>query len=91
MFGTLAYCSPEILLGLQHNMKTDVWSLGVVIYELLSGKFPFVGDERGATKKNITTATLNLNTVRWSSISSEAIDLIKKMLSLDEDSRISAS
>ena len=91
MFGTLAYCSPEILLGLQHNLKTDVWSLGVVIYELLSGKFPFVGEEKGATKKNIATATLNLNTVRWSSISSEAIDLIKKMLNLDEDSRISAS
>jgi hypothetical protein len=50
-----------------------------------------VGEEKGATKKNITTATLNLNTVRWSSISSEAIDLIKKMLNMDEDSRISAS
>jgi serine/threonine protein kinase len=57
---------------------------------LLSGKFPFVGDERGATKKNITTATLNLDTVRWFSISKEAKDLIKKMLNLDEDSRISA-
>jgi serine/threonine protein kinase len=49
-----------------------------------------VGDERGATKKNITTATLNLDTVRWFSISKEAKDLIKKMLNLDEDSRISA-
>jgi serine/threonine protein kinase len=57
---------------------------------LLSGKFPFVGDEKGATKKNITTATLNLDTVRWFSISTEAKDLIKKMLNLDEDSRISA-
>jgi serine/threonine protein kinase len=57
---------------------------------LLSGKFPFVGDEKGATKKNITTATLNLDTIRWFSISTEAKDLIKKMLNLDEDSRISA-
>jgi serine/threonine protein kinase len=49
-----------------------------------------VGDEKGATKKNITTATLNLDTVRWFSISTEAKDLIKKMLNLDEDYRISA-
>ena len=90
MVGTLAYCSPEILLGLQHSMKTDVWSLGVVIYELLSGKFPFMSDEKGATKKNITRGAINLNTMRWSSISPEAKDLMKKMLNPDEESRISA-
>ena len=85
MFGTLAYCSPEILLGLQHNLKTDVWSLGVVIYELMSGKFPFVGEEKAGTKKNIIDGVLNLNTNRWSSISSLAKDLIKRMLTVDEE------
>ncbi len=42
--GTPVYMAPEIWAGENYNSKVDVWSLGVVMYYLLSGSHPFAGD-----------------------------------------------
>ena len=42
--GTPIYMAPEIWMGLPYDEKVDIWSLGVVMYYLLSGHHPFEGD-----------------------------------------------
>ena len=41
--GTHVYCSPEMLSGGEYDYGTDIWSLGVVLYIMVTGEMPYVG------------------------------------------------
>lgn len=42
--GTPAYVAPEVLIGNGHSYEVDVWSLGVLLMEIVSGQTPFTGE-----------------------------------------------
>src|SRR2546429_4108416 len=52
--GTLAYVAPELLQGKSPDVRTDIWSLGVLLYEMAAGALPF----QGRTGFELTTAIL---------------------------------
>eukprot|EP00746_Dinoflagellata_sp_MGD_P011083 gnl/MRDRNA2_/MRDRNA2_123128_c0_seq1.p1 gnl/MRDRNA2_/MRDRNA2_123128_c0~~gnl/MRDRNA2_/MRDRNA2_123128_c0_seq1.p1 ORF type:complete len:556 (-),score=128.16 gnl/MRDRNA2_/MRDRNA2_123128_c0_seq1:3-1670(-) len=87
--GTLSYISPEVLAG-SYTEKCDLWSLGVIVFMLLSGKAPFYGPDDEETVKVIKKCKYKMPPAQWGSISEKAKDFVKALLVLDPVRRLSA-
>lgn len=87
--GTPIYVAPEVLKG-NYDHRCDYWSLGIIIYILLSGQPPFRGESKGETFEAILNSKIEFDGPQWKIISKDAIDLIKKFLNKDRDKRITA-
>ena len=55
--GTVAYMAPEQVQGTRVDRRADLWALGVVLYEMLTGRRPFGGDREVAILHNILHET----------------------------------
>lgn len=76
IYGTAYYIAPEILKS-DYNEKCDVWSVGVILYILLSGRPPFAGDNDKDILEAVKMGVFSFPIKEWSAISAEAKDLIK--------------
>ena len=81
--GTIAYMSPEQAKGDEVDHRTDIWSFGVILYEMLTGKMPFRGDYDQA----IIYSILNEETRPAERIDKGLQNIINKALKKNQDER----
>jgi serine/threonine protein kinase len=88
--GTPYYVAPEVLGGKDYSEKVDVWSAGVIVYIMLSGVAPFLGDTPQEIFEAVLCGRLRFPSDPWLSISNSAKDLIRRMVCRDVTKRLSA-
>ena len=71
----------------RYSLEADMWSVGVLLYVLLSGSYPF---QEATLFDQIQHAQYSMNGEKWLNISNEAKDLIKKLIVVNPDGRLSA-
>lgn len=82
--GTALYMAPEVLKK-DYSNACDTWSLGVILYIMLSGLLPFEGTTDAEIEDSIKNLRFDFDDEVWESISDEAKDLISKMLVYEKD------
>jgi serine/threonine protein kinase len=89
-FGTLTFVSPEVLIRKPYNKEIDIWSIGVILYLLLSGDLPFDDEEDDEQKiaKSIVFNEVEFPQKKFGNRSKEVINLIKKCLTKEPKNRI---
>jgi len=83
--GSLEYVPPEMIRGKPYTTSADIWSLGVLLYAITCGKFPFQEDNLDLLMQSI----LNTSPTFPSNLSHSLCDLMLKMLSKNPNNRIS--
>jgi serine/threonine protein kinase/Tfp pilus assembly protein PilF len=86
--GTQAYMSPEQVRGQDTDHRTDIWSLGVVIYEMLAGRRPFGGDYRQALVYSILNEDPEPLTGLPAGAPTDLGDIVLEMLRKDPGRRL---
>ncbi|KAA0152224.1 hypothetical protein FNF29_04088 [Cafeteria roenbergensis] len=84
--GTPEYLAPEILARSGHGRAVDWWSLGALLFEMLTGWPPFYSSDRKELFAKIREAKLDLSDT--SNLTPAAVDILKRLLNKDPRSRL---
>ena len=88
--GTPYYMAPEMIEGLSYP-QSDIWSIGVIVYLSLTGKYPFESGEKENLFEIIKKQEINLEPLNESECSDESKDFIMKCLTKDYTKRMTTS
>lgn len=89
--GTLPYMSPEVLNGLPSDERADLWGLGVILFEMVTGNLPFDGANTAALIKTILTEEPNLNNKSQSELPKPLLKVLDRALEKDPAKRYSSA
>jgi serine/threonine protein kinase len=81
--GTPYYVAPEV-----YSEECDLWSMGVVLFILLSGNVPFVGNNPAELLDRVATAKYEIDPAVWDPVSENAKDLVKNLQVKDPTKRL---
>jgi calcium-dependent protein kinase len=88
--GSAEYVSPDVLCGEGYTDKCDLWSIGVIVWMLLTGYPPFHGDRRTMMSKIKQGRPDWSHQGRWKSVAHDARDFVKRLLVKDPEERSDA-
>lgn len=84
--GTIKYMAPEIFIGSCYNEKVDLWSAGVILYNMTTGREPFFLEEKELDNPQIFNKDINFNLIN----NNEIRELCKLLLEKSPKKRIDA-
>ena len=87
VMGTFSYMSPEQARGLSLDARTDIWSLGVMIYEMVAGRQPFEGETASDVMSLILQKEPPPLAHSWSEVPGELERIVRKALHKDKEER----
>ncbi|XP_038662566.1 myosin light chain kinase 3 isoform X1 [Scyliorhinus canicula] len=90
-FGTPEFLAPEVVNYDYVSFSTDMWSVGVITYMLVSGLSPFLGDHDTETMNNVINANWDFDAEGFENVSEEAKEFVSNLIVKEMSSRFSAA
>jgi serine/threonine protein kinase len=91
MVGTPGYVAPEVVKREAYGPPVDMWACGVLLYIMLSGKMPFYGKDDSDCLRKIAAGQYSMPDREWKSISTDAKSLVKSLLQVVPEKRLTAN
>jgi serine/threonine protein kinase len=79
-FGTIGYSAPEVLMQKPYSFSCDVWSIGCILYALVSGSLPFDHRDIKEIKRMTVEEPVDFTEKAWVKASNECKDIVLKLL-----------